>query len=80
MQRGNSPLPEISESILPKAEDRLPSPAEQADSLNLWIGDHQPSPAQEIEISDLEVSAWIGTAITPIIRIPGLLGSCCNRK
>lgn len=46
-------------------DDRLPSPAEQADQLILWIGDHQPSPGETIEIPASEVSAWIGAAITP---------------
>jgi hypothetical protein len=64
MQRDNGPLPEVSENILPRAEDRLPSPAEQADNLVLWLGDHQPSLAYAQEISELEVSARIGSAIT----------------
>jgi hypothetical protein len=46
-------------------DDPLPSPARQADSLILWIGDHQPSQAQELEILEPEVSAWIGAPITP---------------
>jgi len=50
---------------LPQDDDLLPTPAEQADSLILWLGDHQPSPAQDKEISETEVSAWIGTPITP---------------
>jgi hypothetical protein len=64
MQRDNAPLPEVSESILPEAEDPLPSPAEQADSLVLWIGAHQLSSAQTVDIPESKVSAWIGTAIT----------------
>jgi nucleoside 2-deoxyribosyltransferase len=65
MQRNNAPPPEVSESVLPKPEEPLPSPAEQADRLILWIGGHQPSPAQAIEMVRPEISAWIGTAITP---------------
>jgi hypothetical protein len=33
--------------------------------LIVWIGDHQPSQAQEQEIPGPEVSAWIGAPITP---------------
>jgi hypothetical protein len=64
MQRDKAP-PQITNSILPKVSDWLPAPAEQADNLILWVGDHQPSSAQHIEICDLEVSAWIGTEISP---------------
>jgi hypothetical protein len=61
MQRDHAPPPEVSESILPKPEDPLPSPAEQANRLIIWIGDHQPSHEQAIEIPDAELSALIGT-------------------
>jgi hypothetical protein len=64
MQRDNALQPEVSDSMLPKAEDRLPSPAEQADSLILWIGDYQPFPAEPVRISLPAISAWIGVAIT----------------
>jgi hypothetical protein len=52
--------------------DPLPSPAQQADSLILWIGYHQPSQAQELEIPGSEVSAWIGAPITSNFRDEGL--------
>lgn len=65
MQRDKVPPPVISGIILPKAEDPLPSPAEQADSLILWLGDHQPSPGCALQIDELELSAWVGAAITP---------------
>jgi hypothetical protein len=55
MQRANGPRPEVSESILPNPNEPLPSPAEHADSLILWIGDYQPSHAQHIKISDPEL-------------------------
>jgi len=47
-----------------RLDDPLPTPAEQADRFVLWIGDHQPSTAESVEISAPEVSAWIGAAIT----------------
>jgi len=50
---------------LPQVDDPLPTPAEQADNLILWIGDHQPLPAGYAEVPLSEVSAWIGAAITP---------------
>ncbi len=59
--RRNGALVTIDEAPL---DDRLPSPAEQADRLILWIGDHQPSPGEDIQIPTSEVSAWIGAAIT----------------
>jgi hypothetical protein len=71
-QRAGSAPPSILKNDLPQVDDPLPSPAEQADNLIVWIGDHQPSPAQQIEISDPEVSSWIGTAITPNYRDEGL--------
>jgi hypothetical protein len=45
-------------------DDRLPSPAEQADRLILWAGDQQASPGEDIPINISEVSAWIGAAIS----------------
>jgi hypothetical protein len=63
MQRSKAPPPEILGSLLPKADDPLPSPAEQADSLILWIGDHQDSPAEALNVSLPDVSAYIGAAI-----------------
>jgi hypothetical protein len=48
-----------------RLDDPLPTPAEQADILILWIGDHQPSSAESVKIPVPEVSAWIGAAITP---------------
>jgi hypothetical protein len=54
-------------------DDPLPSPAQQADSLILWIGDHQTSQAQVLEIPPgSEVSAWIGLPITSHFRDEGL--------
>ena len=38
----------------------------------LWIGDHQPSHAQELEILGSEVSAWIGLPITSDFGDEGL--------
>jgi hypothetical protein len=46
-------------------DEPLPSPAEQADRLILWIGDHQPSPSEYAISSTSAASAWIGTVVTP---------------
>jgi hypothetical protein len=50
-------------------DDQLPSPAEQANQLILWIGNHQPSPGDYAKNPGSELSAWIGAPITP--RNPG---------
>jgi hypothetical protein len=67
MQRADGePVQIFEEELLTfHLDDPLPSPAQQADSLILWLGDHQPSPANALEISELEVSAWICAAIAP---------------
>jgi hypothetical protein len=64
-QRAGSAPPSILKNNLPQLDDPLPAPAEQADNLILWIGDHQPLPAEYAEVPLSEVSAWIGAAITP---------------
>lgn len=46
-------------------DDRLPTPAEQANNLILWIGDNQQSVEIGAEIHEQALSAVIGTAITP---------------
>ncbi|HEV7910689.1 MAG TPA: hypothetical protein VGP28_06315 [Methylocella sp.] len=53
-------------------DDPLPSPAQQADSLILWNGDHQAFQAQELEIPDSEVAAWVGSPITSNFQDEGL--------
>jgi hypothetical protein len=70
MQRGGAPLPNVQESLLPKVDDRLPSPAEQADNLILWTGDNQPSAMEFAQVSVPEISALIGSAI-PTQNVPG---------
>jgi hypothetical protein len=62
-QRDNGPPPEVSDSILPEVDEPLPNPAELAERLILWIGEHQSSPEEFAKIPLPEVSAWIGTAI-----------------
>jgi hypothetical protein len=62
-QRANSAPPSIDENSIPKVDNQLPSPAERADSLILWIGDHQLSPESPASFFWPEVSAWIGAAI-----------------
>jgi hypothetical protein len=64
-QHAGSASPSILRSDLPQVDDPLPTPAEQADNLIPWLGRHQRSPAQDKEIPETEVSAWIGAAITP---------------
>lgn len=53
-------------------DDPLPSPKQQANSLIRWIGNHQSSPANALEILEPEVSAWIGAPITSNFRDEGL--------
>ena len=54
----------LSNLISMQLDDPLPPPAEQADRLVVWIGDHQPSPAEVAKASLSATSAWIGAAIT----------------
>lgn len=65
-QRGRGPVL-VFENELPafRLDDPLPTPAEQADILILWIGDQQPSPGEYAKLPGSELSAWIGAAITP---------------
>jgi hypothetical protein len=67
MQRSDGTSVSVVEDELPAfhLDDPLPSPAEQADRLILWIGDHQPTQEAAAEIQDQTLSAVIGTAITP---------------
>jgi hypothetical protein len=63
--RGSEPPSTLRADDLPKIDDKLPSPAEQADNLILWISDHQPSLTEYVDVAVPEVSAWIGAEITP---------------
>jgi hypothetical protein len=74
MQRPDGTPIQISQEELRtfNLDDPIPSPAQQADSLILWIGDQQPSHAQELEILGSEVSAWIGLPITSDFGDEGL--------
>jgi hypothetical protein len=74
MQRPDGTPVQISQEELRtfNLDDPIPSPAQQADSLILWIGDQQPSHAQELEILGSEVSAWIGLPITSDFGDEGL--------
>jgi hypothetical protein len=56
-------------------EGRLPSPQQQADSLILWIGDHQPSPDSFAENTSTFIAAWVGANIPRVGNPsePGLL-------
>jgi hypothetical protein len=64
-QRAGSAPPSILKNNLPQVDDPLPTPAEQADSLILYIGDHQRSLTQYVDVAGPTVSAWIGAEITP---------------
>lgn len=48
-----------------KLDEALPTLAAQRDSLILWIGDNQPSPAENAITSSLALEAWLGGAIVP---------------
>jgi hypothetical protein len=50
-------------------DEPLPPPSEQLDQLIICIGKNQPSHAESATIKVLEISAWIGEAIT--LRSPG---------
>lgn len=50
----------------------LPQPSEQLDQLVLWLGDHQPSLGEFTQVPVLEISAWIGAAITQAAPGAGL--------
>jgi hypothetical protein len=51
------------------ADARLPAAQERANSLILWIGDHQPSPgATTSKITELALDAWIGSELP---QVPG---------
>jgi hypothetical protein len=41
--------------------EKLPMPAEQADSLVQWLGDHQPSHSDYVDVPTPEIGAIIGT-------------------
>lgn len=65
-QPGREPVL-VFENGLPafRLDDPLLTPAEQANRLILWIGDHQPAPAEDAIVPISVISAWIGAAITP---------------
>lgn len=46
-------------------DDPLPFPAEQADRMIMWIGNHQPSAAESAAVSVAAMEAWIGATIIP---------------
>jgi hypothetical protein len=69
-QRAGSPPPSIVQSDLLQDDDLLPTPAEQADSLILWIGDRQLPHMERADVPAAEISAWIGAAI-PTKRFSG---------
>jgi hypothetical protein len=60
----------ISTNELPSywSSGRLPTPQEQADSLILWIGENQHTPAIDVKSSELALDAWIGA---PLAKTPG---------
>jgi hypothetical protein len=46
-------------------DNPLPSPADQADTLILWLGDNQPSVAESAPVAVPSLSAWLGVKVTP---------------
>jgi hypothetical protein len=77
MQRpGHTHLRLITSDDLPTfwSRDRLPSPQEQADDLILWVGDNQPSAETRAEITQLVLSAWLGTALSSPGHPGGIAG------
>ncbi len=66
MQRKSGEPIEIFETDLDSywKHDQLPTPQQQAQSLVLWIGDHQSSPAEPIEILPEPLAAWLGVALS----------------
>lgn len=47
------------------AAEALPTPRQQADALIIWVGDHQSTPSDQVEIPRSELAAVIGLAISP---------------
>jgi hypothetical protein len=66
MQRPGARPPSISSDELPSfwLQDRLPVPQHQADSLIVWVGDHQPTPFDFVEVNRPALAATIGLAIS----------------
>jgi hypothetical protein len=62
-QRNNSSPPSIGDNFIPNSDDALPSPADQANRLILWLGDHQLSTATVMPLHDPEIYSWIGTSV-----------------
>ena len=60
----------ISTDELPSywSSGRLPTPQEQADSLIMWIGENQHTPAIPVRSSELALDAWIGARLS---KMPG---------
>jgi hypothetical protein len=62
---GESPITIVEAELKDwRLDDPLPSPAEQADRLIQWIGEHQGPPGEHIQLPVSEVSAWIGATIS----------------
>jgi nucleoside 2-deoxyribosyltransferase len=72
VQRPDGTPVQIYEEDLPnfRLDDPLPSPAEQADNLILWIGDRRLPHMEFADVPAPEISAWIGAAI-PTKKFPG---------
>ena len=45
------------------ADEVMPTPAEQADDLILWVGNHQLSPDNPYQAPLLPLGAWVGTSL-----------------
>jgi hypothetical protein len=64
MTRSERP-PEISSYTVDSfwTDEVMPTPAEQADDLVLWVGDHQLSPDQPQSAGLYFLGAWVGTSL-----------------
>jgi hypothetical protein len=65
MARGGQPPPKISTYTVDSfwTNEVMPTPAEQADDLILWVGDNQLSPDYPLRAALYFLGAWVGTSL-----------------
>lgn len=66
-QKRNSEIQISFDDVSVSLNDRLPTPEQQFETLVLWLGDRQESPAEYFRIDNLTLcalSAWVGATIT----------------
>lgn len=62
LRQSGTETPVVMKSLVEAvAKEKAPTPAEQRDSLILWIGSNQPSPAHSAKVNIAEVAASVGT-------------------